>query len=56
MIAALTARQMPVFKAACAAVWLHGEAGRLAGPACIAEDIVEAVRRAMAHASTQPMT
>jgi ADP-dependent NAD(P)H-hydrate dehydratase / NAD(P)H-hydrate epimerase len=28
------------FEAACAAVWLHSEAGKLAGPALIAEDLI----------------
>ncbi|NLC36457.1 MAG: NAD(P)H-hydrate dehydratase [Alcaligenaceae bacterium] len=39
MVAALLAQGMPVFEAACAAVWMHGEAGRLAGPGLISEDL-----------------
>ncbi|MCR9122505.1 MAG: NAD(P)H-hydrate dehydratase [Phyllobacteriaceae bacterium] len=42
-ISGLAAQGMPVFEAACAAVWLHGEAGRIAGPVAIAEDLVAAL-------------
>ena len=41
MIAALLAQGMPAFEAACAAVWLHGEAGNAAGPGLISEDLPE---------------
>jgi len=37
----LLAQGMNAFEAACAAVWLHGEAGRQAGPGLIAEDLPE---------------
>jgi hydroxyethylthiazole kinase-like uncharacterized protein yjeF len=43
MIAGLLAQGMPAFEAACAAVWLHGEAGRTVGPGLIAEDLPEAL-------------
>jgi len=43
VIAGLAAQGMPVFEAACAAVWLHGEAGRASGPLAIAEDLVAAL-------------
>ena len=36
------------FRAACEAVWLHSEAGRLAGPAFLASDIALALPRAIA--------
>jgi len=41
--AALLAQGMPDFEAACAAVWLHGEAGNAVGPGLIAEDLPEAM-------------
>ncbi len=41
LIAGLLAQGMPAFEAACAAVWLHGEAGSHAGPGLIAEDLTE---------------
>jgi NAD(P)H-hydrate repair Nnr-like enzyme with NAD(P)H-hydrate dehydratase domain len=36
---------MPAFEAAAAAVWLHGECGREAGPGLISEDLPEAMPR-----------
>lgn len=41
MITGLLAQGMPVFSAAAAAVWLHGEAGRRVGRGLIAEDLPE---------------
>jgi ADP-dependent NAD(P)H-hydrate dehydratase / NAD(P)H-hydrate epimerase len=46
--AALRARGMDGFDAACAAVWLHGRAAELAGPGMIADDLVEAIPGALA--------
>lgn len=43
MIAALRARGMPGFEAACAAVWLHGRAAERAGPTMIADDLLESL-------------
>ncbi|UUR09385.1 NAD(P)H-hydrate dehydratase [Sphingomonas glaciei] len=40
MIAALRARGLPAFEAACASVWLHGRAAERAGPSMIADDLV----------------
>lgn len=43
MIAGLLAQGMSAFDAACAAVWLHGEAAAEFGPGLIAEDLPEAL-------------
>lgn len=43
MIAALRARGMAPFEAACGAVWLHGRAAEIAGPAMTADDLVAAI-------------
>jgi hydroxyethylthiazole kinase-like uncharacterized protein yjeF len=40
IVAALRAGGMDAFEAACAAVWLHGRAARLAGPFLIADDLI----------------
>lgn len=41
LVAGLLAQGMEPFEAACAAVWLHGDAGLRHGPGLIAEDIPE---------------
>jgi hydroxyethylthiazole kinase-like uncharacterized protein yjeF len=41
MITGLLAQGMDAFAAACAAVWLHGEAGEAVGPGLVAEDLLE---------------
>jgi hydroxyethylthiazole kinase-like uncharacterized protein yjeF len=43
IIAAMRARGLPAFEAACAGVWLHGEAARSAGAGMIADDLVDAL-------------
>ncbi|MBV9954501.1 MAG: NAD(P)H-hydrate dehydratase, partial [Pseudolabrys sp.] len=40
-IAGLLAQGMPAFIGACAAAWIHGEAGARLGPGLIAEDLAE---------------
>ena len=47
MIAALRARGMDAFDAACAAVWLHGRAAERAGPHMIADDLIDAIPLAL---------
>lgn len=47
MIAALRARGMPAFEAACAGVWLHGSAAEVAGPEMIADDLASAIPQAL---------
>lgn len=42
-IAGLSAQGMVAFDAACAAVWLHGEAGKISGIGSMAEDIADAL-------------
>ncbi len=44
IVAGLVARGLPAFPAACAAVWLHGEAAAAVGPGLIAEDLAPALR------------
>lgn len=45
--AGLLAQGVPGFEAASQAVWLHGEAGRVAGPGLIAEDLAPALKTAI---------
>lgn len=46
--AAMRARGVPAFEAACAAVWLHGRAAETAGPQMIADDLAAAIPQALA--------
>src|SRR4029450_7846350 len=48
IIAALRARGLEPFDAACAAVWVHGRAAEAAGPRMIADDLVNAIPVALA--------
>ena len=48
MIAALIAQGLPLFEAAQAAAWLHGEAGMRLGPGGIADDLVASLPAVLA--------
>jgi hydroxyethylthiazole kinase-like uncharacterized protein yjeF len=48
IVGGLLARRLPGFEAAAAAVWLHGECGRRAGPGLIAEDLAKELRPTLA--------
>lgn len=50
IIAAMRARGLDAFEAACAGVWLHGRAAELAGPGMIADDLLSALGQAIALA------
>jgi NAD(P)H-hydrate repair Nnr-like enzyme with NAD(P)H-hydrate dehydratase domain len=45
--AAMRARGLPPFDAACASVWLHGRAAEAAGPHMIADDLAAAIPEAL---------
>ena len=47
LAAAMRARGLQAFEAACAAVWVHGRASDLAGPQMIADDLADAIRRVL---------
>jgi len=49
IIAAMRARGMDAFEAACAGVWLHGRAAALAGPVLIADDLLAHLPAAVAE-------
>jgi hydroxyethylthiazole kinase-like uncharacterized protein yjeF len=48
IIAAMRARGLGAFEAACAGVWLHGRAAEIAGSELIADDLAEAIPAAIA--------
>jgi hydroxyethylthiazole kinase-like uncharacterized protein yjeF len=51
-IAAMRARGLPAFEAACAGVWLQALAADIAGPQMIADDLAEAVPDAIAECTS----
>jgi len=55
-IGGLLAGRMDAFDAACAGVWMHGDAGLRVGPGLTAEDLPGALREVVAelHALTAP--
>ena len=54
-VTGLLAQKMPMFEAACAAVWLHGECANLFGPGLIAEDLPEILPDVLAELSEQKL-
>jgi NAD(P)H-hydrate epimerase len=47
LIGGLLAQGMPSFEAACAGVWMHGEAASFFGPGLVAEDLVDYLPRVL---------
>jgi NAD(P)H-hydrate epimerase len=56
IVLGLIAQGMPVFEAAAAAVWLHGEAARLFGVGLVAEDLVETLPNVLKHLRSRSRT
>lgn len=54
MIAGLLGQDMPGFQAACAAVYLHAEAGNAIGPGLIAEDLPEHLPQVLGRLLSHP--
>ena len=48
IVAAMRARGLPAFEAACAGVWVHGRAAEIAGREMIADDLADAIPQAIA--------
>lgn len=48
IIATMRARGLPAYEAACAGVWLHGQAAQAAGAGLIADDLIEALPTVLA--------
>jgi ADP-dependent NAD(P)H-hydrate dehydratase / NAD(P)H-hydrate epimerase len=54
LAAGLLAQGMPPFEAACAAVWVHGEAAAAAGPGMISEDLAPRIPEVYARLREAP--
>ncbi|KAA2244118.1 NAD(P)H-hydrate dehydratase [Salinarimonas soli] len=54
LVAGLMAQGMPPYEAACAGVWLHGDAGLRLGPGLIAEDLPEIMPAALRGLADKP--
>lgn len=54
IIAGLLASGAPAFEAAAMGAWIHGEAGRIAGPGAIADDIAASLRPVIAAGCPAP--
>lgn len=53
LILGLLAQGMPAWQAACAAVWLHGEAAQAFGPGLVADDLPDMVPTALRRLAAQ---
>ncbi len=53
LVTGLMAQKMPAWEAACAAVWMHGEAASQFGPGLIAEDLPELLPKVLAEVIDQ---
>jgi hydroxyethylthiazole kinase-like uncharacterized protein yjeF len=56
VVAAMRARGLQAFEAACAGVWLHGRAAELAGPGLIADDLLDHLPAALAECLSRAQT
>ena len=56
LVTGLLAQGMPAFKAACTAVWLHGECAKRLGVGLIAEDLPEALPQVLQALAGGPVT
>ncbi|MXN67054.1 NAD(P)H-hydrate dehydratase [Stappia sp. GBMRC 2046] len=49
IVCAMMAQGLPVFEAACAGVWIHGQAAKKAGPGLISEDLLPVLKDVIAE-------
>ncbi|MDO9234911.1 MAG: NAD(P)H-hydrate dehydratase [Aquabacterium sp.] len=55
MVVGLLAQGMPAWQAACAAVWLHGDAAHAFGPGLVADDLPRLIPGALQRLSVTPL-